>query len=63
MNYRIRYRRAEGTGEAEEVIEANSPNEALVKFRCTRRDRPEAAPQRDVITSVHMTDHMNPAHW
>ena len=34
MNYRIRYREQDIADENEALIEANSPNEALVKFRC-----------------------------
>ncbi len=34
MVYRIRFRDAAATGESEATVEANSPTEALVKFRC-----------------------------
>lgn len=37
MNYRIRYRQGEPWREAEVVVEAHSPNEAMVKFQCTRQ--------------------------
>ncbi|MCK4276778.1 MAG: hypothetical protein KAX78_09710 [Phycisphaerae bacterium] len=33
MLYRIRYDSDEGSGEAEVAIEANTPTEAIVKFR------------------------------
>ena len=33
MLYRIRYHSDEGSGEAEVAIEANTPTEAIVKFR------------------------------
>ena len=33
MVYRIRYRKAGGPSDAEIVVEANSPTEAMVKFQ------------------------------
>jgi hypothetical protein len=38
------------------LIEANSPTEALVKFRCTREAQHYQAPEREEITSVSPTD-------
>ena len=35
MEYRIRYFRGDDGEESELIVEANSPNEALVKFRHT----------------------------
>jgi len=32
MVYRIRYRKPDGPADAEAVVEANSPTEAMVKF-------------------------------
>ena len=51
MTYRIRYRRPDGPGEAEMVVEAGSPTEAMVKFQCSRDGR-SAARYEEVITSV-----------
>lgn len=56
MNYRIRYRQAGRPDDAEAMVEANSPNEALVKFRCTRDTRPQAMSQSDQVTSVSVAD-------
>lgn len=36
MEYQIRYRDSKESGESTVVVEANSPTEALVKFRHTR---------------------------
>jgi len=63
MTYRIRYRRAGEPTELETLVEANSPTEALVKFRCTRQCRPESHPEKDQVTSVSAADHADPAMW
>ncbi len=34
MTYRIRYRTPGSGGSVEAIVDANSPNEAVVKFRC-----------------------------
>jgi len=52
MNFRIRYKQARGLHEAEAVVEANSPTEALVKFRCIRGGRTSAPLQQEQVTSV-----------
>lgn len=61
MNYRIRYRQAGDQRDAETLVEANSPTEALVKFRCTRRFAPDAAAGQEQVTSVSSDDHSPPA--
>ncbi len=52
MTYRIRYRYPSDSIEAEVVVEANSPNEAMVKFRCLGDGRSVVSNQNDMITSV-----------
>jgi hypothetical protein len=51
MVYRIRYRAAQTPHSEEAVVEANSPHEAVVKFRHAPAGRP-AGRQSDVVTSV-----------
>jgi len=51
MTYRIRYRKPDGCGEAEMVVEAGSPTEAMVKFQCSRHGRTPARCE-DIVTSV-----------
>ena len=52
MNYRIRFRRPDGTSEGEVVIDAHSPTEAMVKFRVSS-DGPGRFPQPErEVTSV-----------
>jgi len=55
--YRIRYRDTVGRSESEAVVEANSPNEALVKFRHVRSDRDRPGCSRQLVTSVSVDDH------
>lgn len=50
--YRIRYRHGAGQAEDEAVVEANSPVEAMVKFRHTRNGRPRDAWPADDVLSV-----------
>jgi len=52
MNYRIRFRTPENTREDEVVVEANSPNEALIKFRCTHERRTVGRLKESCVTSV-----------
>jgi hypothetical protein len=54
MVYRIRYRRSGGCDDAEVVVEANSPTEAMVKFQHTWDGT--SANCRDVVTSVRAED-------
>ncbi len=51
MTYRIRYRRPNARGEAEMVVEAGSPTEAMIKFQCSW-DGPAPRRYEDVVTSV-----------
>jgi len=52
MVYRIRYRRENDHGQAEVVVEANSPTEALVKFRHTYSGNVDMERLRQRITSI-----------
>ena len=52
MVYRIRYQDATGASETEAVVEANSPTEAMVKFRCIYNTREFAAQMPELVTSV-----------
>ena len=56
MNYRIRYRHGEGARDNEVTVEANSPNEAMVKFRCIQEPRPHGSSTGHEITSVTATE-------
>jgi len=51
MTYRIRYRKPDTHGEAEMVVEASSPTEAMIKFQCSW-DGPSPRNREDVVTSV-----------
>ena len=55
MTYRIRYRKPNGCGEAEMVVEAGSPTEAMVKFQCSWDGRTPAK-HEDIVTSVRAED-------
>ncbi len=51
MVYRIRYRKQNAPDEGETVVEANSPAEAVVKFRHAWEGN-AASVKSDVVTSV-----------
>jgi len=53
MVYRIRYKHPEAAAEAEMLVEANSPTEALVKFRHLRDDQTSPPPPAERITSIY----------
>ncbi len=53
MVYRIRFFRAGRTGESEAAVEANSPNEAMVKFCHIHNGGQDLARMRGVVTSVN----------
>lgn len=55
MTYRIRYRTPGKSGDAEMVIEAGSPNEAMVKFQCTW-DGGGPGRAEEMVTSVRAED-------
>lgn len=62
MIYRIRYRRADVSRDAETVVEANSPAEAMVKFQHTH-DRVFSCARggsHEVVTSVRAEDDADP---
>lgn len=50
MVYRIRYIQARRQQQGEKVIEAHSPEEAMVKFHATRRSAGFNC--KDIITSI-----------
>lgn len=52
MEYRIRYRDSFERPENEELVQANSPAEAMVKFQCVRRSHGDDR-RRPTITSVN----------
>ena len=56
MTYRIRFQQPGRPREDEALIEANSPNEALVKFRCIRRFGVDPAYRSEHITSVSVDE-------
>jgi hypothetical protein len=55
MNFRIRYRHG-GLSEVETVVEANSPAEAVVKFRCMRQVSASPLGRSDEVLSVSAVD-------
>ena len=70
MTYRIRYRMVAGAAEGEMLVEANSPTEALVKFRCAHGPGRSGAGGQDMVTSVcaaneagHVDDQAECASW
>jgi len=56
MVYRIRYHDSNQTIETEAVVEANSPAEAMVKFRCIHTTKPTSATS-EMVTSVSSEDY------
>ncbi len=52
MVYRIRYHDPSQSQQAEAVVEANSPTEAMVKFRCIYNTREFSAELPEPVTSV-----------
>jgi len=60
VNYRIRYKNSDAV-EAEVVLEANSPNEAMVKFRCMHSEADLKA--GDSVTSIVVEDADTLAPW
>jgi len=54
MNYRIRFRQGGEAAEREVVVEAHSPTEAMVKFRCVRHTH--ARDEARQVTSVCPTE-------
>ena len=55
MTYRIRYRKPDARGEAEMVVEAGSPTEAMIKFQCSW-DGPAPRKHEEVVTSVRVEE-------
>ena len=52
MVYRIRYKDAAGRSEKLATVEANSPTEAMVKFRCIYNTREFQADLPEQVVSV-----------
>ena len=50
MVYRIRFRDAAGADEAEVIVEASNPAEAIIKFRHIH-----GGPQEDIASSTQVT--------
>jgi len=63
MNFRIRYRQSEGAREDEVLVEANTPTEAMVKFRCIREARPYGSSRDHLITSVAPAERADFVGW
>ena len=52
MVYRIRFRDAPGAGEAEVIVEASNPAEAIIKFRHVHGEAEDADGSSKEVTSV-----------
>jgi hypothetical protein len=63
MVFKIRYRRQLDGHESEVAIEANSPTEALVKFRHTWGHGQGAAESSESVSSVPDETDGDPAPW
>jgi len=63
MVYRIRYRCGEASCEAETVVEANTPTEALVKFNHTRDCCGVPGRGGDVVTSICAHEDRDEMFW
>ena len=61
MRYRIRYTKGSASHTAE--VEANSPNEAVVKFRHVEVVHDKRPPAMVQITSVCTDEPPDPAEW
>jgi len=62
MVYRIRYRRPDAADDAEAAVEANTPTEAIVKFRCAYGQDDDGAEPLEV-QSVQPDDESEAAPW
>ncbi|MBS3734052.1 MAG: hypothetical protein KGY99_03915 [Phycisphaerae bacterium] len=60
--YRIRFRTAETAAEEEVIVEANSPTEAVVKFRHVRENDAQNC-QADQVTSVCAENEFGDLFW
>lgn len=63
MTYRIRYRKTHSHSEVEAVIEANSPAEAMVKFRCMQGSNHRPSKASGDVTSVTAIDPNDTVIW
>ena len=63
MMYRIRYRCNNTSKQAETTVEANSPNEALVKFQHAHKAYSRAGEMPGPVTSVSPEDSREALPW
>ncbi|MHC4981696.1 MAG: hypothetical protein ACYTF6_00820 [Planctomycetota bacterium] len=61
--YRIRYKDKEDAAEAEALVKANSPTEALVKFRHGRNAGVNTTAPREHITSIYAEYYGEDSSW
>jgi len=57
MVYRIRYHDSNQIIETEAVVEANSPAEAMIKFRCIHTTAKPISASSEMVTSVSSEDY------
>ena len=62
MVYHIRYRERQNGDESEAVVEANSPTEAMIKFRHSL-NAPAALPAEQLVTSVYVECRGEEPYW
>ena len=63
MFYRIRYQDDVGHGQAETIVEAHNPTEALVKFSHTGRGYAEVHRLREKIVSISAEEPEETGPW
>ena len=63
MEYRIRYRDSNKSGGSTVVVEANSPTEALVKFRHVYVKGAVPSGAAEQVVSVCVESDCNTMHW
>ncbi|HAU38580.1 MAG TPA: hypothetical protein DCX07_12795 [Phycisphaerales bacterium] len=63
MTYRIRFLNGRNANQSEMLIEAGSPNEALVKFHCTRGGPEKTTKRREQVTSICPEDLSGDTFW
>ncbi|HUS48189.1 MAG TPA: hypothetical protein VM098_08715 [Phycisphaerae bacterium] len=63
MVYRIRYKEPKSAAEAEVLVQANSPTEALVKFRHSHSDGIDSPQPKELVTSVYAEYYGDDSPW
>lgn len=63
MEYRIRYRSQRDNAETEVTVQANSPTEAIVKFRHTHGLGKAGQDKHEVVTSVYTEPCLDAVSW